>query len=280
MGTEEQLDLSEKFLGFAHAQDSNGQMPPVSMGICHIDDGQEGGQSPTMDDSQKEKWRKKLQDELRRRDLDMKKVSRDAKLGDTYVRDFLTRGRGKIENLRKISVALGHDADWLTSDEPSTVPGSAAPPPSRPSVTPNAAGITDPPRMGDDLLPVLGLSKGGDEGKFVFNGETLGMVPRPPILAGVPKAYATYVAGDSMYPRYKAGEQVWVHPTRPPARGDDVVIQVHPEIEGEPPEGYIKEFVAWTPTRLVLKQFNPAKEIEIDRQLVISVHLIVGSLKA
>ncbi|MEZ0169906.1 helix-turn-helix transcriptional regulator [Microvirga sp. TS319] len=284
VGPQKGLDVVKKLQCLAHAHQHNGQMPFTSMGKGLIDDGQESGQSPTMDDAQKDQWRKKLEGELRRQNKDMKRVSIEARLGATYVRDFLKKGRGKMENLRKISQVLTGDPDWLTSDDPSPAGAEKEPAPtrtiSRPSIAPNASQIVAPPALSTDVIPVKGLAVGGDNGKFIFNGETLGTVPRPPALVGVPNAYATYVSGDSMYPRYKAGEQVWVHPSRPPRRGDDVVVQIHPEEEGEPPEGYIKEFVAWTPTMLVLRQFNPDKEIEIDRDLIISVHLIIGSLKA
>ena len=59
-------------------------------------------------------WRKRLTDELALQKRDMKAVSIEAGLGETYIRDALKRGRGgKVENLQKISLALGKPANWL-----------------------------------------------------------------------------------------------------------------------------------------------------------------------
>jgi hypothetical protein len=91
----------------------NGQMPATSMGKMgksHIDDGQRSGRFPIMAID----WRKRLTDELMRQGRDMKEVSLSAELGETYIRDALKRGRGgKVENLQKISRALGKSDNWL-----------------------------------------------------------------------------------------------------------------------------------------------------------------------
>ena len=130
------------------------------------------------------------------------------------------------------------------------------------------------------MLPVLGEAIGGDDGRFIFNGQILDYVACPPSLANVPNAYAVYVDGESMSPRYRPGEMVYVHPIRPPRRGDDVIVQIHPPSDdGSPPWGYIKEFVGWQGNKLVLHQHNPDKRIEFDRDEVVSVHPIILSGK-
>jgi phage repressor protein C with HTH and peptisase S24 domain len=123
---------------------------------------------------------------------------------------------------------------------------------------------------------VYGLAVGGEDGRFFFNGETVGWVRTPDSLVGVKNVYVLYVAEESMVPRFKPGEQVWVNPHKTPIRGDDVIVQLHPEHDGDPPEGYIKEFRGWSPKKLHLWQHNPAVEVEVERQLVLSVHVIVG----
>ncbi|MGU3417685.1 LexA family transcriptional regulator [Methylobacterium sp. D54C] len=242
------------------------------MGICHIGDGQTSGQSPTMI---ADPVRRRLEAELEEQGRDMKEVSLAAGLGETYVRDALKRGRGKLENLFKVAAVLGKSNEWLigvVESGPVEMRGS-----STITMKPNASRREPVPSYGPPL-DVLGVSRGGDDGKLVYNGQVIETIPRPPQLENVDEAYATYVVGDSMRPRFKPGEKVWVHPHRPPRQGDDVVVQLHPETEGEPPEGYIKEFVKITPNRLILSQHNPAHEIELDRRLVKSVHVIVGSL--
>lgn len=131
------------------------------------------------------------------------------------------------------------------------------------------------PPMSDRDVPVYGRAQGGADGVFLFNGEVIGWEIRPPQLAGVKEAYATYVDGESMYPRYKPGETVWLNPHKPAARGDDVVVQMRPADEHAPPYGFIKEYVRRTPTKLVVCQHNPASEIEFDLTDVVSIHPIV-----
>lgn len=49
---------------------------------------------------------------------------------------------------------------------------------------------------------------------------------RPPQLAGVMGAYALFVPDESLAPRYRAGEVLYVHPGKPPIAGTDVVVRV------------------------------------------------------
>lgn len=128
-----------------------------------------------------------------------------------------------------------------------------------------------PPRM----LPVLGEAAGGVDGQYTFNGTVLDWVACPPSLLNVPNAYAVWIDGDSMYPRFKSGELAYVHPGKPPRRGDDVLVQIKPSEEDMPPRGFVKEFVGYQGDKLVLKQFNPADvRIEFPRDEVISIHPI------
>lgn len=141
----------------------------------------------------------------------------------------------------------------------------------------NQISVIEAPPMGRRDVPVFGKAQGGDGGVFEFNGEVLGWEDRPPMLEGVSSAYAVYVDGDSMYPRYKAGETVWVNPNKVPAREDDVIIQLRPITEGDAPRGFIKEFVGWRENKLVVMQHNPSGEISYERWEVLSVHPIVFS---
>lgn len=131
--------------------------------------------------------------------------------------------------------------------------------------------LTKPGRM----LPVLGEVVGGDDGEYIFNGQIQDYVACPPSLVNVPNAYVVFVDGESMSPRFRPGESVYVHPNKPARRGDDVVVQIRPKHEGMPPHGFVKEMVGWQGNKLVLHQHNPEKRIEFDRNDVVSVHPIV-----
>lgn len=72
---------------------------------------------------------------------------------------------------------------------------------------------------------MVGEVKGGDDGYLeeleypVGHGEGFVLYP-----TNDPNAYAVRVRGDSMHPRYRAGEFVIVEPNIEPQEGDDVVV--------------------------------------------------------
>ena len=138
---------------------------------------------------------------------------------------------------------------------------------------PRNAELAGPAHIGA-AIPAYGQAVGGKDGEFILNGNRIADVLAPPSLQGVPDAYAVYVVGDSMEPRYFAGEAVFVNPRLPVRRGDFVVAQIAVE-EGEPPHAYIKRFVAREARSLKLEQFNPKKTLEFPMSRVISVHRII-----
>jgi phage repressor protein C with HTH and peptisase S24 domain len=143
--------------------------------------------------------------------------------------------------------------------------------------TPRAHAAATHRRVGSDRLPVLGSAEGGADGQSPWNGDVVDYVPRPANLAGVPQAYAIYVYGMSMEPRYHPGELLYVHPGRPVTAGSYVLVQLRPKTDGDPPSALLKRFVRQTASKLVLEQFNPAKTFDVKMSDVVSVHRIVGS---
>lgn len=129
-------------------------------------------------------------------------------------------------------------------------------------------------------LNVLGSAAGGVRGEFAMNGQVVDTVPCPPELENVLGAYAVYVVGDSMEPRYFAGELVYVHPNKPYRKNDFVVVQIVADDGDATPAGFIKQFCSFSPTTLTLHQYNPDQEIEFPRKSVVSIHRIVGSGEA
>lgn len=198
-----------------------------------------------------------------------------------------------VEDARKYGSVFGVSAAWLLTGEGS--PPDKAPPENARLANksrPDSKVATPLPRREADILqtfplphfsgrrlPIFGVAVGGEDGRFEFNGEMLDTVVCPPGLENVPDAYGVWVSGESMYPRFKAGETCLVHPKLPPKRGDDIIVQLYPDNEEESPYGFIKEFIAWTPTRLIVRQFNPPKEIEFERSEVKSVHVIIGMIR-
>lgn len=128
-----------------------------------------------------------------------------------------------------------------------------------------------------DKIPVLGTAEGGDEGWSLWNGDVVDHVARPPFLAGVPNAYACYVTGTSMEPRYHPGELIYVHPGKPVTIGSYVLVQARPRTEGEPPRAVVKRLAKKLAQKIVLEQFNPPRQFDIQTKDIVSMHRIMGS---
>jgi phage repressor protein C with HTH and peptisase S24 domain len=176
------------------------------------------------------------------------------------------------EDAKLYGSRLGVSPAWLllTSGSAEVVPPDAPPLP-----PPNARiGLPIDLTSTSERIPVYGQAVGGQDGRFIFNGEKIADVLAPPILWGVRDAYAVYVVGESMEPRYLAGETVYVNPHIPTRRGEFVVVQIKAG-DGEAPYGYIKQFVSMSADKLRLKQFNPEKDLSFPTRLVFSVHKIV-----
>lgn len=125
-------------------------------------------------------------------------------------------------------------------------------------------------------VPVLGTTVGGPTGEFTLNtGEVVDYARRPPSLARATKVYVLYVQGTSMSRWREPGSMVYVDPARPPRAGDRVVIECHPEREGEPSPAYLKELVSRTATKLRLKQYNPEAAFELALSKVKQVHRVI-----
>lgn len=108
-----------------------------------------------------------------------------------------------------------------------------------------------------------------------MDGVSIDEVRAPPPLVGISNAYAVIVSGDSMEPRYFAGESLYVDPTRRFKKGDFVIAQIRNPSGDGAPLAYVKRFVRWDSRWLILEQYNPAKETEFGSDEVVSVHVIV-----
>src|SRR5437899_2555864 len=67
--------------------------------------------------------------------------------------------------------------------------------------------MAEPRSLPRDLawIPIYGQAVGGKDGEFVLSGNQVSEVLAPPSLSHVRDAYAVYVVGGSMEPRYFAG---------------------------------------------------------------------------
>jgi phage repressor protein C with HTH and peptisase S24 domain len=127
-----------------------------------------------------------------------------------------------------------------------------------------------------ERLKVLGMAECGPDGWSLWNGDVIDMIERPASLNGVASAYAVYVVGASMEPRYHPGEVVHIHPGKPVSVGSYVLVQRRAK-GGETPLAVIKRLVKRTPAKITLEQFNPHRVFDIKAADIVSVHRVVGS---
>lgn len=176
------------------------------------------------------------------------------------------------ETIEKMAEALQVGPEWFV------MPDAAA---GRPGALPTEvkhANVRVPPNHELPMdIEVLGTAAGslieGQFEGFQLQGESIDRVRRPPGLANVPSAYAIYVTGDSMWPMHSPGDLRFVHPARPAAPGDTVIVQTR-HWEGDPGQGYIKILRRRKGDVLVLEQLNPPATIEIPVRYVVSVHRV------
>ena len=202
------------------------------------------------------------------RQLNMSNVSKKLGKNHAYLHQFLDRGiPAQLPELVREKLAV------ILQVPEAQLKGTGAP--IRGAATARVLRGLGP--IAGDKIPVLGAGQGGSEGFFPWNGEIVDYVSRPPHLAGATQAYAVYVVGSSMEPRYYAGELVHIHPGKPVTTGAFVLVQIRPEAEGETPRAFMKRLVRRTATKVTFEQFNPPKEIDIKAADIMSMHRIVGS---
>lgn len=208
----------------------------------------------------------------------MKEVSLAAGLGETYVRDFLKRGRGKFENLIKVAEVLGRDHAWLMGEDTGLAIPAPAPIKGRSSVPPEAQPFRPQIVPGNELVgardfPIYAAAEGGD-GHLIVTFDPIEVVKRPAILDGVKGAYGLLVSGDSMEPAYDHGDMALVHPGLGPGRLVDVVLYDHPP-DGDA-QAIIKRMLSWNEREWHLRQFNPRKDFSVARVDWPVCHRVVG----
>jgi phage repressor protein C with HTH and peptisase S24 domain len=164
------------------------------------------------------------------------------------------------EVLRHAGASL--DAPPRAASATSTGPARRGRPP-RTGVTPVA-----PPR--GEPIPIRSAGRGGGDQQMFLSDGPIGYTARPANLNGVRGAYAIYMVGDSMEPRYDQGWLLHVNPFKPPTRGRDVVVYKKDQAV------LIKQFIRWEPDALLLRQLNPPQELRVPRDEVVECHLVVG----
>ena len=128
------------------------------------------------------------------------------------------------------------------------------------------------PEFGPDQVPVYGYAAGTtDDALNLHNGAEIGRVARHPKQASIKKAFAVYVVGESMIPRFRPGQTLYILPGRWPAAGEDVVVEL------ENGDGYVKEYRRRTQKEIICWQYNPDGEWRRPLNQVRAVHSVAGT---
>ncbi len=123
------------------------------------------------------------------------------------------------------------------------------------------------------FVPVYGPAAASKPDKVLITEEFIvDRKPTPQELDNVRDAFIMYVAGDSMFPRYKYGEMVSVHPYRPPSIGHDCVLVY---ADGN---AIVKEFMGETEDKAgwKLRQYNPEKILRVKKADARAIYAVVG----
>jgi phage repressor protein C with HTH and peptisase S24 domain len=212
--------------------------------------------------------------------INLRKIESAAQAGrlvgipESTMRTYLlgTRTPG-LEQCERIGAALRVNPRWIWKGE-----GTPDTPDGHGRAISNIAKIEPIPLTGKARrLTLYSAALAGPWGQFMLAAEKVGTVSAPPNLADVDDAYAVHIVGESMEPRYRAGEIVYVHPHTPVRRNDYVVVQFHPDNDGAAIMGMVKLLVSLTEADVVMTQHNPPMEIRLPRERVKSVHRVVGS---
>lgn len=130
-------------------------------------------------------------------------------------------------------------------------------------------------------LPLYGSAQGADmEDDFetieVDLNEVLDHLQRPLSLADDREGYALTVIGTSMVPRFKPRERVGVSPRAQIDIGDDVIVQLRGENSNRVRRVLIKELLRRGSDHVILGQYNPPRELRIEKRDILAMHKVRG----
>lgn len=201
------------------------------------------------------------------------RASLAAGLSKEYLRTMMDRrSTPSLRTLEKLATGLQTTTQWLLRGEgdkaaPEPKQGDAPATIAAPRVSPPGQ-----PQASQRTLPVFGLAAGAPLGNHTMSNDPVEYVPAPPALQSVRDAYVLIVTGDSMEPRYFAGEPIFIHPHRPIRKGDHVAIQE--EVDGGISVS-VKIFDRQTDEHLVTRQYNPPAEVKFLRKRIQAVHRVL-----
>jgi phage repressor protein C with HTH and peptisase S24 domain len=209
---------------------------------------------------------KRLREIIEEQGLSEEAASLKCGLDRSYFRKLFERGNSspRGNTLERIAAGLGITAASLFDSTPSAS-----------EVRPADVNLPSRSEMPNDI-PVMGTAAGSHlRGAFQISTDYVDVVRRPPALTGVKSAYALYLEGTSMVPKYEPGDLLYVHPKKPVRAGDPCVVQCYYNGQEHEIEATVGMFLRYTPEMLVIRKYNPDSELSISRKTVKDVHRIL-----
>lgn len=181
-------------------------------------------------------------------------LSQRAGRSTSYIKNLRTKPKQRItlDFVEAVARAMGKPFEWLAyGHEPSLASDSDA----------------------SGAIPIVGVVAGSISGRPSLNS-AMGFIHRPPALALAANAYAMYVNGSSMVPKFDHGDLIVVDPDRTPKPGDAVVLQLR-TFDGDHIATSIKLLVSISDTVVTVHQLNPAGTIQHARGAVVAIDKVL-----
>lgn len=121
-------------------------------------------------------------------------------------------------------------------------------------------------------LPVFGFASATNERESLNPDMAVPMdwVEDSMRLGHIAGVYGLMIMGDSMEPRYFHGEIVFVNPRKPPGLNEDCIVEMKDGI------AHIKRLLRQSREEVVLRQYNPDKELTMKKSDIKGMYAIIG----
>lgn len=179
------------------------------------------------------------------------------------------RSQPDAKRIQAVAQILQVSPEWLMFGTPGVA--QAALPYANDAPWPHGQAVGVSPAGRD--LPVRGLAQAGHHQALLLADAAVSFVERPPSLCGNNQAFAVWVAGQSMLPRYRPGEMVYVDPTKPLSAGCFALLEMADHT------AFIKEYMGQNRARILLRQYNPQRKIELPSAEIKGLYRIIGSFE-
>lgn len=119
-------------------------------------------------------------------------------------------------------------------------------------------------------IPVYATGACGFDGHFLLHlaSSPIEQAPRTAGLMGLTSVFAIYAPGNSMWPRWSAGDLIYVHRTKPPADGSHVIIILNQDDPDQAPQAMLKRLIRQTADELEVEAYNPPQKAVLPRAMV------------